>query len=405
MAATRFLQLLCSLHFLTLRHGAMRHTAGCEKHNAHGYIPYPDSASHPADRRRRRTRAQMLREYLEPAHFQLALAHTCEQGLHLASQQDFDLLLLDLMLPDGNGLDLLKQYRQRSRRPVIMFTAHGGETDRVLGLEFGADDYLTKPFSPRELKARITAVLRRFDEIPEAAPPGLAVGALSLTRLPAGPPGRRRGGADRRRAAHPGNPDAHGRQVVARDQIGMYALGRVPDRYDRSIDTHQQPASQAATGQRRRARHPQSARAGLRARRRVTMPLLPVRSLFWRAFLTFWSAMALILVCGMLFTAAVAWYRVNSLDGLNPGSLAHDAAQIAREDGADGLERWVAAMDARYSALNIYLVDASDHDILGRALRAPARLAQDYRAAPPDPFPPRPRRRPACACPGGIRSC
>lgn len=118
------------------------------------------------------------------------------------------------------------------------------------------------------------------------------------------------------------------------------------------------------------------------------MPLLPVRSLFWRAFLTFWSAMALILVCGMLFTAAVAWYRVNSLDGLNPGSLAHDAAQIAREDGTDGLERWVAAMDARYSALNIYLVDASDHDILGRAL--PARLRdwlKDYRAAPPDPFP------------------
>ena len=111
------------------------------------------------------------------------------------------------------------------------------------------------------------------------------------------------------------------------------------------------------------------------------MPLLPVRSLFWRAFLTFWSAMALILVCGMLFTAAVAWYRVNSLDGLNPGSLAHDAAQIAREDGADGLERWVAAMDARYSALNIYLVDASDHDILGRAL--PARLRDWLRTIAP----------------------
>ena len=351
--------------------------------------------------------AQMLREYLEPAHFQLALAHTCEQGLHLASQQDFDLLLLDLMLPDGNGLDLLKQYRQRSRRPVIMFTAHGGETDRVLGLEFGADDYLTKPFSPRELKARITAALRRFDEIPEAAPPGLAVGALSLD--PAS--GRARLGADEvvltgaeQRILEILMRTAG--QVVARDQIGMYALGRVPDRYDRSIDTHQQPASQAATGQRRRARHPQSARAGLRARRRVTMPLLPVRSLFWRAFLTFWSAMALILVCGMLFTAAVAWYRVNSLDGLNPGSLAHDAAQIAREDGADGLERWVAVMDARYSALNIYLVDASDHDILGRAL--PARLRDWLRTiAPrrPTHSPPRPRRRPACACPGGIRSC
>lgn len=136
------------------------------------------------------------------------------------------------------------------------------------------------------------------------------------------------------------------------------------------------------------------------------MPLLPVRSLFWRAFLTFWSAMALILVCGMLFTAAVAWYRVNSLDGLNPGSLAHDAAQIAREDGADGLERWVAAMDARYSALNIYLVDASDHDILGRALpRACATGSRTIAPRRPTHSPPRPRRRPACACPGGIRSC
>ena len=148
----------------------MRHTAGCESTTpmatfltptARRILLIDDDAE----------LAQMLREYLEPAHFQLALAHTCEQGLHLASQQDFDLLLLDLMLPDGNRLDLLKQYRQRSRRPVIMFTAHGGETDRVLGLEFGADDYLTKPFSPRELKARITAVLRRFDEIPRPPRP------------------------------------------------------------------------------------------------------------------------------------------------------------------------------------------------------------------------------------------
>ena len=128
------------------------------------------------------------------------------------------------MLPDGNGLDLLKQYRQRSRRPVIMFTAHGGETDRVLGLEFGADDYLTKPFSPRELKARITAVLRRFDEIPEAAPSGLAVGALSLD--PAS--GRARLGADEvvltgaeQRILEILMRTAG--QVVARDQIGMYA--------------------------------------------------------------------------------------------------------------------------------------------------------------------------------------
>ena len=110
---------------------------------------------------------------------------------------------------------------------------------------------------------------------------------------------------------------------------------------------------------------------------------LPVRSLFWRAFLTFWGAMAVITVCGMMLTAAVAWYRVDSLDGLNPGNLTRDAAQIARGEGADGLRRWVEAMDARYSALKIYIVDTHDRDILGR--RLPTRLDDwlaAFRAAP-----------------------
>ncbi|SSW62710.1 response regulator transcription factor [Achromobacter agilis] len=183
--------------------------------------------------------AQMLREYLEPNHCRLTLAHTGAQGLALLAQDDFDLVLLDLMLPDGNGLDLLKHYRQRSRRPVIMFTAHGGETDRVLGLEFGADDYLAKPFGPRELKARITAVLRRFEETPDAGRPCLTLGALTLD--PATGLVRVGGeeialtGAEQRileiLMRTPG-------QVVGRDQIGLYALGRKPDRYDRSIDTH-----------------------------------------------------------------------------------------------------------------------------------------------------------------------
>lgn len=116
------------------------------------------------------------------------------------------------------------------------------------------------------------------------------------------------------------------------------------------------------------------------------MAWLPARSLFWRAFLTFWSAMALILVCGMMLTAAVAWYRFNSLDGLNPASLTRDAAQIARTQGKDGLERWVQAMDQRYSALKIYIMDAQDADILGR--RLPTRMHDwltSYRAAPDRP--------------------
>lgn len=113
------------------------------------------------------------------------------------------------------------------------------------------------------------------------------------------------------------------------------------------------------------------------------MAWLPTRSLFWRAFLTFWSAMAIILVCGMMLTAAVAWYRFNSLDGLNPASLTRDAAQIARTQGEEGLARWVQAMDQRYSALKIYIMDAQDADILGR--RLPTRMhdwLSSYRAAP-----------------------
>lgn len=113
---------------------------------------------------------------------------------------------------------------------------------------------------------------------------------------------------------------------------------------------------------------------------------LPTRSLFWRAFLTFWCAMAIILVCGMLFTATVAWYRINSLDGLNPASLTQDARQVARNHGVEGLERWVRAMDERYSALKIYVLDAQDTEILGRTL--PARMhdwLSAYRAASDHP--------------------
>ena len=116
------------------------------------------------------------------------------------------------------------------------------------------------------------------------------------------------------------------------------------------------------------------------------MAWLPTRSLFWRAFLTFWSAMAIILVCGMMLTAAVAWYRFNSLDGQNPASLTRDAAQIARTQGEEGLARWVQAMDQRYSALKIYIMDAQDADILGR--RLPTRMhdwLSSYRAAPGRP--------------------
>ncbi|SOY58800.1 response regulator transcription factor [Cupriavidus taiwanensis] len=185
--------------------------------------------------------AQMLREYLEPDHCTVTLAHTREQGETLLARNDYDVALLDLMLPDGNGLDLLRLHRARSQRPVIMFTAHGDEADRVLGLELGADDYLSKPFSPRELRARMHAVLRRFQcAMPAAgASPWLEAGALRLN-LASGEAvhGAARStltGAEQRvleilmRSAG---------RVVAREEIGRFALGRAPERYDRSLDTH-----------------------------------------------------------------------------------------------------------------------------------------------------------------------
>ena len=98
---------------------------------------------------------------LEKAHYQVITAHDGETALELARNSKPDLVLLDLMLPKVDGLDVCRELRKTSQVPIIMVTARGEETDRVIGLELGADDYLTKPFSMRELLARIKAVLRR----------------------------------------------------------------------------------------------------------------------------------------------------------------------------------------------------------------------------------------------------
>ena len=98
---------------------------------------------------------------LNKAHYEVLTATNGRQALEIARQSEPDLILLDLMLPEIDGLDVCRQLRQTSQVPVIMITARGEELDRVLGLELGADDYICKPFSVRELMARIKAVLRR----------------------------------------------------------------------------------------------------------------------------------------------------------------------------------------------------------------------------------------------------
>ena len=103
----------------------------------------------------------LLSQYLEQEGFTVAARHDGRDGLSAARSGDYAFLILDVMLPGCNGFDLLRQLRQHSTMPVIMLTARGDEVDRIVGLEMGADDYLPKPFNPRELVARIRAIQRR----------------------------------------------------------------------------------------------------------------------------------------------------------------------------------------------------------------------------------------------------
>ena len=115
--------------------------------------------------------AEVAEMYLEQGGFRVRLAPTGADALKQLDDPSIDIVLLDLMLPDADGVDLFRQMRERRSLPVIMVTARDAEADRVLGLELGADDYVTKPFSPRELVARVRAVLRRgtASEVPASA--------------------------------------------------------------------------------------------------------------------------------------------------------------------------------------------------------------------------------------------
>jgi DNA-binding response OmpR family regulator len=106
----------------------------------------------------------LLIERLAEDGFDLSAVHNGIDGLELASNGSYSLVILDVMLPRMGGIDVLKQLRARSSVPVLMLTARGDDIDRIIGLEVGADDYLPKPFNPRELVARIKAILRRIDE-------------------------------------------------------------------------------------------------------------------------------------------------------------------------------------------------------------------------------------------------
>ena len=119
--------------------------------------------------------AELLKDYLNNADYQCHLLHDGDKVMPWLAQQTPALIILDLMLPNTDGLSLCRLIRQNSEVPIIMITARVEEIDRLLGLELGADDYICKPFSPKEVVARVKAVLRRSQNIPANLPKGLSL--------------------------------------------------------------------------------------------------------------------------------------------------------------------------------------------------------------------------------------
>ena len=183
--------------------------------------------------------AQLLRDFLTREGFDVEIAHNADDALAAARAQPFDALVLDVMMPGRSGLDALRELRRESPLPVLMLTALGEDIDRILGLELGADDYIPKPCNPRELAARLRAVLRRVR----------GEGNDALTDLRNGP-------IWLRAASRSVSVDGHALtltatefdllvlllreagRVVSKERISQSVLGRPLGPFDRSIDVH-----------------------------------------------------------------------------------------------------------------------------------------------------------------------
>lgn len=123
---------------------------------------------------------QLVRDYLEGAGYSVRVAHDGKTALSLAKTEKPDLVVLDLGLPQMDGLDFTREYRKSSNAPIIMLTARSDESDKLIGLELGADDYITKPFSPKELVARVRVVFRRIENVVASSTEVIRVADLTL---------------------------------------------------------------------------------------------------------------------------------------------------------------------------------------------------------------------------------
>lgn len=180
---------------------------------------------------------ELLREYLGQEGFEVRLAHDGEQALAESRRPGLDVMVLDIMMPLMNGIDVLRNLRKESELPVIMLTARGDDLDRIIGLELGADDYLAKPANPRELLARIRAILRRSHSNSTVAV--LEVGDLVLNQ--AGRELQRDGQTMELTSTEFSILQLllqRSGEVVEKKDLYLAALGREPVAYDRSVDMH-----------------------------------------------------------------------------------------------------------------------------------------------------------------------
>lgn len=183
---------------------------------------------------------EMLTEYLAPEGFAATVATRGDSGAELALSGGYTAIILDVMLPGINGFEVLKKIRGQSMVPVIMLTAKGDDIDRILGLEIGADDYLPKPFNPRELVARLRAVLRRMVE-PDSADDSDMIECRELQLWP----GARRAQLQQHHLDLTSTEFSvleilarNAGKVVSKEMLYEGALGRALSAYDRSLDMH-----------------------------------------------------------------------------------------------------------------------------------------------------------------------
>jgi|TARA_R100000935_G_scaffold20092_2_gene38134 two-component system response regulator CpxR len=183
----------------------------------------------------------LFQDYLEEEKFQVRTADTATEGLQLALQGDFDIVILDVMLPDMSGTEVLKLIRQQSHVPILMFTAKGDDVDRIMGLESGADDYVPKPCTPRELIARIKAILRRSEITRQQQQDETVIQTGPLQLWPQQRKALWFDTALELTSTEFSLLESLARnagQVVSKNALSEAALGRPLARFDRSIDVH-----------------------------------------------------------------------------------------------------------------------------------------------------------------------